>query len=362
MSRGPQAGHPRRPLPRREQHDRVERPRVRQPDRVRLVRPPGADRRAGPLRLLLPRRGPAPARAARPHPRPRRRRAARHAHVLAALAARHHPPRPGRHAQRHVPRALRAGPPAGDARPPLRRPGGVERRHVVRRLHRRELPPRRLPRLRRPLRARRRVHPRRRGAVGLVGRRRVVADAAGRCSCARSAGAFAVHGGTSTSPATSACPAARSATRSSSRPATATAGRELAAATADAIFSRHSKLAAAQAFYADVKGRLARYGRSPRRAEDHPGGHVRARRHAPTEADEKARHIRRQQVSPQTAILLLEQVWNRDLSAYDAEGPLPDDRPRRVGAASIIQGRARMYADPLETAAEWRAARRGRGT
>ena len=35
----------------------------------------------------------------------------------------HHAPRPGRHAQRHLPRALRAGPPAGHARPPVRRPG-----------------------------------------------------------------------------------------------------------------------------------------------------------------------------------------------------------------------------------------------
>src|SRR6202008_3109670 len=38
-------------------------------------------------------------------------------------------------------------------------------------------------------------------------------------------------------------------------------GREFAAAAADAIFSRHSTLEAGQAFYADVKGRLAKYGR-----------------------------------------------------------------------------------------------------
>src|ERR1700678_1956636 len=38
-------------------------------------------------------------------------------------------------------------------------------------------------------------------------------------------------------------------------------GREFAAASADAIFSRHSTLEAGQAFYADVKGRLSRYGR-----------------------------------------------------------------------------------------------------
>ena len=38
-------------------------------------------------------------------------------------------------------------------------------------------------------------------------------------------------------------------------------GREFAAAAADAIFSRHGTLAEGQAFYADVKGRLAKYGR-----------------------------------------------------------------------------------------------------
>ena len=40
-------------------------------------------------------------------------------------------------------------------------------------------------------------------------------------------------------------------------------GREFAASSADAIFSRYSTLEAGQAFYADVKGRLARHGRTP---------------------------------------------------------------------------------------------------
>ena len=37
--------------------------------------------------------------------------------------------------------------------------------------------------------------------------------------------------------------------------------------------------------------------------------------------------MRREQVSPQTAIAFLEQVWGRDLSAYDPDGPLPDVDP-----------------------------------
>jgi FMN-dependent oxidoreductase (nitrilotriacetate monooxygenase family) len=132
-----------------------------------------------------------------------------------------------------------------------------------------------------------------------------------------------------------------------------TGGRELAAATSDAVFSRHSKLRDAQTFYTDVKSRLARYGRAPEDLKITPAATYVIGDTA-DDAVERARHIRRQQVSPQTAILLLEQVWNRDLSAYDAEGPLPDVDPD-VSAESIIKGRARMYADPLQTAADWRA-------
>ncbi|WP_433717655.1 NtaA/DmoA family FMN-dependent monooxygenase [Actinoplanes sp. CA-051413] len=130
-------------------------------------------------------------------------------------------------------------------------------------------------------------------------------------------------------------------------------GRELAAAKADAVFSRHHELEDGRAFYRDVKSRLARHGRDPDSLKIIPGVSFVL---GDTEADaqEKAHHIRRQQVSPQTAILLLEQLWNRDLSGYDAEGPLPVVDPD-VSDESIIQGRAGMYPDRLATAAEWRA-------
>jgi FMN-dependent oxidoreductase (nitrilotriacetate monooxygenase family) len=129
-------------------------------------------------------------------------------------------------------------------------------------------------------------------------------------------------------------------------------GRELAAASADAIFTRHSMLPGAQAFYADAKARLAKYGRSRDELKILPAVSV-VVGDTPAEAAEKAHHIRRQQVSPQTAILLTEQLWNRDLSSYDAEGPLPEVDPD-VSSTSIIQGRARMFPDPMKTAAAWR--------
>jgi FMN-dependent oxidoreductase (nitrilotriacetate monooxygenase family) len=130
-------------------------------------------------------------------------------------------------------------------------------------------------------------------------------------------------------------------------------GRELAAERADAVFSRHHQIEDGREFYRDVKSRLARYGRTPDQLKIIPGVSF-VLGDTDAEAHERAHHIRRQQVSPQTAILLLEQLWNRDLSGYDAEGPLPDIDPD-VSDASIIQGRAGMYPDRLATAAEWRS-------
>ena len=48
-----------------------------------------------------------------------------------------------------------------------------------------------------------------------------------------------------------------------SRPGDSDEGREFAAETADAIFTRHSGYNSGRAFYADIKSRLARYGRDP---------------------------------------------------------------------------------------------------
>ena len=132
-------------------------------------------------------------------------------------------------------------------------------------------------------------------------------------------------------------------------------GREFAASSADAIFTRHGTLEAGREFYADVKGRLAAYGRAPDDLKILPGvtfvlGDTDA------EAQEKALLIRRQQVSGQTAVKFLEQLWNRDLSGHDPDGPLPEADPL-VGENTISRGRAsvRTHRDPLAVAAQWRA-------
>ena len=131
-------------------------------------------------------------------------------------------------------------------------------------------------------------------------------------------------------------------------------GREFAASSADAIFSRHATSEAGQAFYRDVKGRLGKYGRTPDQLLILPAATF-VVGDTDAEAAELAHEIRRQQVSGQTALRFLEQVWNRDLSAYDPDGPLPDVDPL-VGETHVAQGRAqvRMYRDPLATARQWR--------
>jgi FMN-dependent oxidoreductase (nitrilotriacetate monooxygenase family) len=131
-------------------------------------------------------------------------------------------------------------------------------------------------------------------------------------------------------------------------------GREFAAATADAIFTRHATLEAGKAFYADVKGRLGRYGRSPHQLVVLPACTF-VLADSDSEAQELAAVVRAQQVSGQTAIKLLEQLWNRDLSGYDPDGPLPEMDPL-VGENTIARGRAsvRMHRDPIATAQKWR--------
>jgi FMN-dependent oxidoreductase (nitrilotriacetate monooxygenase family) len=131
-------------------------------------------------------------------------------------------------------------------------------------------------------------------------------------------------------------------------------GREFAASAADAIFSRHSTYDEGRAFYRDVKGRLARHGRTPDQLLILPAATFIL---GDTEADaqHKAHEVRRQQVSGATAIKFLEQVWNRDLSGYDPDGPLPDIDPL-AGENTISLGRAsvRTHRDPLAIAAQYR--------
>ncbi|MFF9249454.1 NtaA/DmoA family FMN-dependent monooxygenase [Streptomyces globisporus] len=134
-------------------------------------------------------------------------------------------------------------------------------------------------------------------------------------------------------------------------------GREFAASAADIIFTRHGTLEAGRDFYADVKGRLAASGREADSLKIMPGVTVVVGDND-AEAQEKAAEIRRQQVSPQNAILAAEQIWGTDLSAYDPDGPLPAIDP--VTDSGITRGRV-LHGDPSAVAARWRALAEAKG-
>jgi FMN-dependent oxidoreductase (nitrilotriacetate monooxygenase family) len=130
-------------------------------------------------------------------------------------------------------------------------------------------------------------------------------------------------------------------------------GREFAAKAADVIFSRHGTLEDGQAFFHDVKRRLAAYGREYGELLIMPAATF-VLGDTDAEAEEHAREIRLQQVRPATAIQFLEQVWNRDLSGYDVDGPLPEVDPD-PDAEPLTWGRVRHEKDQLALARKWRA-------
>ncbi|MGN6409101.1 MAG: NtaA/DmoA family FMN-dependent monooxygenase [Curtobacterium sp.] len=129
-------------------------------------------------------------------------------------------------------------------------------------------------------------------------------------------------------------------------------GRDLAAAHAEVIFSLHTEFADAKSYYDDITARLERFGRSKDELHILPASTF-VLGDTAQDAAERAQAIQRAQVSPATAIAFLEQVWNRDLSGYDVDGPLPEVEPDLDGAA-ITRGRARHTRDVPALVRSWR--------
>ncbi len=127
-------------------------------------------------------------------------------------------------------------------------------------------------------------------------------------------------------------------------------GRAFGARHADALFTLHGSLEDGQRYYNDVKGRAKSYGRDPNQIKVFPAATF-VLGDSADDAQDKAWRIRHQQVSGATAIAMLEQVWGRDLSGYDPDGPLPEFDP--AGDTGITQGRVR-HGDPVAVARSWR--------
>ncbi|MBD2095771.1 LLM class flavin-dependent oxidoreductase [Trichocoleus sp. FACHB-591] len=100
-------------------------------------------------------------------------------------------------------------------------------------------------------------------------------------------------------------------------------GKNLAAQTAEVIFTAQQTLEEAQAFYADVKGRLVQYGRNPDHLKIMPGVFPVIGR-TEQEAKEKFQQIQ-DLIHPQVGLALLGgMIGGFDLSQYPLDGPLPD--------------------------------------
>src|SRR6516162_8209155 len=100
------------------------------------------------------------------------------------------------------------------------------------------------------------------------------------------------------------------------------AGRQLAAETAEMIFASSGTLADAQRYYADVKRRAERLGRSPDHIKILPGALVVVGETA-TEAREK-RALLDSLVHPDSGIASLSIALGHDASSFDLDGPLPE--------------------------------------
>ncbi|CAM5421937.1 NtaA/DmoA family FMN-dependent monooxygenase [Leifsonia shinshuensis] len=129
-------------------------------------------------------------------------------------------------------------------------------------------------------------------------------------------------------------------------------GRDFAARQADVIFSAHSAFDDAQSFAADIRQRTLKAGRPADDVKIFPGQEF-ILADTDAEAEEKARWVRRKQVTPQTAIAFIENIWGTDLSAYDPDGPLPDIDPVQ-DVTGETRGAGFRAAQAKTTADAWR--------
>ncbi|MFT5485393.1 MAG: FMN-dependent oxidoreductase (nitrilotriacetate monooxygenase family) [Paracoccaceae bacterium] len=99
-------------------------------------------------------------------------------------------------------------------------------------------------------------------------------------------------------------------------------GRELAAKSADVIFAAHQNIEMAQAFYTDVKSRLARYGRQNSDVAIMPGLSVtvaETREEAQAKADEL-----QELIHPDHGLAYLSRRLGHDVTGMDPDLPMPD--------------------------------------
>jgi N-acetyl-S-(2-succino)cysteine monooxygenase len=106
-------------------------------------------------------------------------------------------------------------------------------------------------------------------------------------------------------------------------------GLELAARTADVVFSVVQELDSAKKAYADLKGRMAKYGRSPEQLLVLPGV-MPIIGASETEAKEKLDRLQ-SWLTPTNALTLVTGRIGYDVSGYPLDGPVPPPPPSEGG-------------------------------
>ena len=115
-------------------------------------------------------------------------------------------------------------------------------------------------------------------------------------------------------------------------------GKQLAARIAEGVFTALYSLPMAQGFCKDVKGRMAKYGRSPDDLKVMPGLNAIVGR-TDAEANEKHAHLQ-SLIHPEVGIeLLINAVDGFDLRPYPLDGPLPEavDATLKEGSSTAFR-------------------------
>jgi N-acetyl-S-(2-succino)cysteine monooxygenase len=116
------------------------------------------------------------------------------------------------------------------------------------------------------------------------------------------------------------------------------AGQRLAARTADVVFTAHQSLESAQAFYRELKGRLAAFGRAPESLAIMPG-FLPVLGGMEKEARDKL-GLLDGWTDQSRVIPMLSDRLGHDISGYDLDGPLPE-----LPASEQMQSRAKLLTD-----------------
>lgn len=140
-------------------------------------------------------------------------------------------------------------------------------------------------------------------------------------------------------------------------------GLELAARTAEVVFTAQQSLEDAQAFYKNLKGRLTKYGRSPDELKIMPGVSVYVGR-TEEEARAKLQELN-DLIAPEDGLDLLARLSGGvDLSGHPLDGPLPE-LPRTEGWVSrqqMMSDIAKKHNFSIRQLYQWVATARGHWT